>query len=133
MKFAVVALSESIAHDLKDAPIGVSVLAPAAVKTRIYTSGENRPARFGGPYEEPGNNPFQSELDEGWSRTWWASAWCARSAIVSSMCSPTCTPGLAFGAPPADHRGVRRMREVDRRACRAAAVIRLSAARGRNP
>jgi len=39
MKFAVVALSESIAHDLKDSPIGVSVLAPAAVKTRIYSSG----------------------------------------------------------------------------------------------
>jgi NAD(P)-dependent dehydrogenase (short-subunit alcohol dehydrogenase family) len=65
MKFAVVALSESIAYDLKDTPIGVSVLAPAAVKTRIYTSGENRPARFGGPYQEPGNNPFESELDEG--------------------------------------------------------------------
>jgi len=65
MKFAVVALSESIAHDLKDTPIGISVLAPAAVKTRIYTSGENRPARFGGPYEEAGNNPFQSELDDG--------------------------------------------------------------------
>ena len=65
MKFAVVALSESIAYDLKDSPIGVSVLAPAAVKTRIYTSGENRPERFGGPYREPGNNAFQSELDEG--------------------------------------------------------------------
>jgi NAD(P)-dependent dehydrogenase (short-subunit alcohol dehydrogenase family) len=65
MKFAVVALSESIAHDLKDAPVGVSVLAPAAVKTRIYTSGENRPARFGGPYEEAGNNAFQRELDDG--------------------------------------------------------------------
>jgi short-subunit dehydrogenase len=65
MKFAVVALSESIAHDLKDSPIGVSVLAPAAVKTRIYRSGENRPARFGGPYREPGNAPFQSELDAG--------------------------------------------------------------------
>jgi NAD(P)-dependent dehydrogenase (short-subunit alcohol dehydrogenase family) len=65
MKFAVVALSESIAHDLKDTPIGVSVLAPAAVKTHIYTSGENRPERFGGPYGEPGNNAFQSELDEG--------------------------------------------------------------------
>ena len=64
-KYAVVALSESLAQDLADGPIGVSVLAPAAVKTRIYTSGENRPARFGGPYEEPGNNPFQSELDEG--------------------------------------------------------------------
>lgn len=65
MKFAVVALSESIAHDLKGTRIGVSVLAPAAVKTRIYTSGENRPARFGGPYLEPGNDAFQSELDDG--------------------------------------------------------------------
>ena len=65
MKFAVVALSESIAYDLKDTAIGVSVLAPAAVKTHIYTSGENRPARFGGPYEEAGNNPFQRELDDG--------------------------------------------------------------------
>lgn len=65
MKFAVVALSESIAWDLKESPIGVSVLAPAAVKTRIYTSGENRPARFGGPYSEPGNDAFQSELDQG--------------------------------------------------------------------
>ena len=35
------------------------------MKTRIYTSGENRPARFGGPYEESGNNPFQKELEHG--------------------------------------------------------------------
>jgi NAD(P)-dependent dehydrogenase (short-subunit alcohol dehydrogenase family) len=65
MKYAVVALSESIAHDLKDSPIGVSVLAPAAVRTGIYTSGQNRPERFGGPYHEAGNNPFQKELDDG--------------------------------------------------------------------
>jgi NAD(P)-dependent dehydrogenase (short-subunit alcohol dehydrogenase family) len=65
MKFAVVALSESIAHDLKGSPIGVSVLAPAAVRTGIYTSGQNRPERFGGPYHEVGNNPFQKELDDG--------------------------------------------------------------------
>jgi NAD(P)-dependent dehydrogenase (short-subunit alcohol dehydrogenase family) len=65
MKFAVVALSESIAHDLKDTAIGVSVLAPAAVRTGIYTSGENRPARFGGPYREPGNAAFQHELEDG--------------------------------------------------------------------
>jgi len=64
-KFAVLALTESLAHDLADTPVGVSVLAPAAVKTRIYTSGENRPARFGGPYEESGNNPFQKELESG--------------------------------------------------------------------
>jgi NAD(P)-dependent dehydrogenase (short-subunit alcohol dehydrogenase family) len=64
-KFAVVALSESLAHDLAGTAIGVSVLAPAAVKTRIYVSGENRPARFGGPYLEPGNNRLQQELQSG--------------------------------------------------------------------
>src|SRR6185436_20362377 len=58
-KFAVVALTESLAYDLADTPIGASVLAPAAVRTHIYVSGENRPDRFGGPYEEPGNNPFR--------------------------------------------------------------------------
>jgi NAD(P)-dependent dehydrogenase (short-subunit alcohol dehydrogenase family) len=64
-KYAVVALSESLAHDLAETPVGVSVLAPAAVKTRIYVSGGSRPDRFGGPYEEPGNNPFQKELETG--------------------------------------------------------------------
>lgn len=64
-KFAVVALSESLANDLAGTPVGVSVLAPAAVKTRIYISGENRPERFGGPYQEPGNNPLQKELEAG--------------------------------------------------------------------
>jgi len=64
-KYAVVALSESLAHDLADTPVGVSVLAPAAVKTRIYQSGESRPERFGGPYEEPGNHPFVQELETG--------------------------------------------------------------------
>jgi NAD(P)-dependent dehydrogenase (short-subunit alcohol dehydrogenase family) len=64
-KFAVVALTESLAYDLADTPVGASVLAPAAVRTHIYVSGENRPDRFGGPYEEPDNNPFQKELDVG--------------------------------------------------------------------
>jgi NAD(P)-dependent dehydrogenase (short-subunit alcohol dehydrogenase family) len=64
-KFAVVGLTESLAYDLAGTPVGASVLAPAAVRTRIYVSGENRPDRFGGPYEEPGNNPFQKELETG--------------------------------------------------------------------
>ena len=37
-KFAVVALSEALANNLKDTNIGVSVLTPAAVATEIYTS-----------------------------------------------------------------------------------------------
>ena len=61
-KYAVVALSESLAQDLADTPIGVSVLAPAAVNTRIYRSAENRPARYGGPYAVPGND-LQDRLE----------------------------------------------------------------------
>jgi NAD(P)-dependent dehydrogenase (short-subunit alcohol dehydrogenase family) len=61
-KYAVVALSESLAQDLADTPIGVSVLAPAAVNTQIYRSGENRPVRFGGPYVVPGND-LQNDLE----------------------------------------------------------------------
>jgi NAD(P)-dependent dehydrogenase (short-subunit alcohol dehydrogenase family) len=64
-KFAVVAFSESLANDLADTPIGVSVLAPAAVDTEIYRSGANRPQRFGGPYVVPGNDPLHEELKTG--------------------------------------------------------------------
>ena len=45
-KAAVVALSESWAEELKDQHIGVSVLCPAFVKTRIYDSERNRPDKF---------------------------------------------------------------------------------------
>jgi NAD(P)-dependent dehydrogenase (short-subunit alcohol dehydrogenase family) len=48
-KFAVVALSEGLRQDLAEHRIGVSVLAPASVATRIGTSDRNRPVRFGGP------------------------------------------------------------------------------------
>lgn len=64
-KFAVVALTESLWNDLHDTPIGVSVLAPAAVRTRIYRSNETRPERFGGAYETTTLNPLQKELELG--------------------------------------------------------------------
>lgn len=51
-KFAVVALSEALARDLKDTNIGVSVLTPAAVNTEIYTSSAEHRGTLGGP------NPF---------------------------------------------------------------------------
>jgi NAD(P)-dependent dehydrogenase (short-subunit alcohol dehydrogenase family) len=62
-KYAVVALTESLWNDLHETPIGVSVLAPAAVRTRIYMSNEARPDRFGGPYPTPNLHPLQGELD----------------------------------------------------------------------
>jgi NAD(P)-dependent dehydrogenase (short-subunit alcohol dehydrogenase family) len=64
-KFAVVALTESMWNDLRDTPVGVSVLAPAAVRTSIYMSNEIRPDRFGGAYKTESLNPLQKELDSG--------------------------------------------------------------------
>lgn len=64
-KFAVLALTESLWNDLRETPIGVSVLAPAAVRTRIYMANENRPARYGGPYPTTTLNPLQKELEAG--------------------------------------------------------------------
>ncbi len=46
-KYAVVALSETLALDLAGGPIGVSVLCPGAVPTTLARSAERRPARFG--------------------------------------------------------------------------------------
>jgi NAD(P)-dependent dehydrogenase (short-subunit alcohol dehydrogenase family) len=48
-KFAVVGISEVLAAELKDTPIGVSVLCPSWVKTRMLDNGRNRPAHYGGP------------------------------------------------------------------------------------
>jgi NAD(P)-dependent dehydrogenase (short-subunit alcohol dehydrogenase family) len=48
-KFAAVGISEVLAAELEDSPIGVSVLCPSWVRTRMLDNGRNRPARFGGP------------------------------------------------------------------------------------
>src|SRR3954463_1738259 len=54
-KFAVVGMSEGLSQQLKPHGIGVSVLCPHFVRTRIDESGRNRPARYGeteAPYPE---------------------------------------------------------------------------------
>src|SRR5260221_4472647 len=48
-KFAAVGISEVLAGELQGSPLGVSVLCPSWVKTRMLDNGRNRPARFGGP------------------------------------------------------------------------------------
>jgi NAD(P)-dependent dehydrogenase (short-subunit alcohol dehydrogenase family) len=48
-KFAAVGISEVLAAELADSPLGVSVLCPSWVKTRMLDNGRNRPAQFGGP------------------------------------------------------------------------------------
>jgi NAD(P)-dependent dehydrogenase (short-subunit alcohol dehydrogenase family) len=56
-KFAVVGLSENMYHSLSqaNAKVGVSVLCPGWVKTRILESGRNRPAELQNP---PGSLPL---------------------------------------------------------------------------
>jgi NAD(P)-dependent dehydrogenase (short-subunit alcohol dehydrogenase family) len=46
-KFAVVAMSEGLAMQLKPSGIGVTVLCPGFVRTRISGSARNRPERYG--------------------------------------------------------------------------------------
>jgi NAD(P)-dependent dehydrogenase (short-subunit alcohol dehydrogenase family) len=46
-KFAVVNMSEGLATQLKPLGIGVTVLCPGFVRTRIWQSGRNRPERYG--------------------------------------------------------------------------------------
>jgi NAD(P)-dependent dehydrogenase (short-subunit alcohol dehydrogenase family) len=48
-KFAAVGISEVLAAELAETPLGVSVLCPSWVKTRMLDNGRNRPAQFGGP------------------------------------------------------------------------------------
>jgi NAD(P)-dependent dehydrogenase (short-subunit alcohol dehydrogenase family) len=46
-KFAVVGMSEGLAQQLKPHGIGVSVLCPHFIRTRIHESGRNRQGRYG--------------------------------------------------------------------------------------
>ena len=54
-KFGVVALSRDLRNELAASGIGVSVLCPGGVETRIWQAGRNRPAERGGPetWERP--------------------------------------------------------------------------------
>jgi NAD(P)-dependent dehydrogenase (short-subunit alcohol dehydrogenase family) len=51
-KYAVVGLSETLAKDLRDTAIGVSVLCPMGVQTRIRESERNRPTQYGARYSQ---------------------------------------------------------------------------------
>ena len=51
-KYGVVGISEALALDLEPHNIGVSVICPGGVRSRIVEAGRNRPDEFGGP-EDP--------------------------------------------------------------------------------
>lgn len=64
-KFAVVALSEGWAQQLSPQGIGMSVLCPGFVRTRIHESGRVRQERYGGQGEvNPGVGATQQEAAE---------------------------------------------------------------------
>jgi len=52
-KYAVVGISETLRGELAPAGIGVSVLCPSFVKTRLHESHRNRPAQLGPRPAEP--------------------------------------------------------------------------------
>ena len=60
-KFAVVTMSEGLAMHLKPLGIGVSVLCPGWVRTRINESGRNRSERYG-PERAPQPGTWGSEI-----------------------------------------------------------------------
>lgn len=63
-KYAVVALSEGLHNELQGTKVGVSILAPAAVDTRIHLSERSRPDRLGGATVRPQNH-FMGDLIKG--------------------------------------------------------------------
>jgi len=50
-KFGIVGVTEVLAAELAGTRIGVSVLCPSWVRTRMPENGRNRPERFGGPFD----------------------------------------------------------------------------------
>ena len=64
-KYAVVAISEALEQDLEGSNIGLSILAPAAVRTGIFHSGRARPQRMGGAFQRVESEQFAHRLDKG--------------------------------------------------------------------
>jgi NAD(P)-dependent dehydrogenase (short-subunit alcohol dehydrogenase family) len=67
-KFAVVGMSEGLAAQLGPLGIGVSVLCPSFVRTRIGESGRNRPQRYGPTPSLDPNSPAAAVVAEITSR-----------------------------------------------------------------
>jgi len=83
-KHGVVTLSETLHHDLamQGAKVGVSVLCPAWVNTRIHESQRNRPAALGESNLPPGAEVMQQTI----------------ASLLASGLSPAHVAGLVFDA-----------------------------------
>ena len=64
-KFAVVDLSKTIATEMEDTQIGVSVLCPDKTQSNLFTVGRNRPQSYGGAYKNISYTAISTLLEEG--------------------------------------------------------------------
>ena len=92
-KFAVVAMSEGWAQQLAPLNIGMSVLCPGFVKTRIHESGRARQSRYGDraaryAHRRSARGGSARWFWAAWIPTSWASACWRRSRPASSTSSP---------------------------------------------
>ncbi len=62
-KYAVVGISETLAIELRDSGVGVSVLCPGVVNTNIFQSQRNRPAELRNQTRNPGARAANSEVN----------------------------------------------------------------------
>jgi short-subunit dehydrogenase len=61
-KYAVVGISETLAIELRDTAVGVSVLCPGVVNTNIFQSQRNRPAELRNPSRNPSARAANSQV-----------------------------------------------------------------------
>jgi NAD(P)-dependent dehydrogenase (short-subunit alcohol dehydrogenase family) len=61
-KYAVVGISETLAMELGDSPVGVSVLCPGVVNTNIFQSQRNRPESLRNPQRNPGARAANAQV-----------------------------------------------------------------------
>ncbi len=108
-KFAVVGMSEGLATQLKPFGIGVTVLCPSFVRTRIGESGRNRPERYGAtqtPDPEARRACCSPSLPNacspGSTQRMSRRAFSPRSVRTNSMSSPIrkCAASSKSGSPP---------------------------------
>jgi NAD(P)-dependent dehydrogenase (short-subunit alcohol dehydrogenase family) len=60
-KYAALALSEALEHELEGTNVGVTVLCPGPINTNIARGARNRPDHMGGPQIRPGDEAILAE------------------------------------------------------------------------
>jgi NAD(P)-dependent dehydrogenase (short-subunit alcohol dehydrogenase family) len=66
-KSGIIGMSEALRLDLEGTGVGVSVLCPDPVASRIYEAGRNRPKIYGGHFIRPAGDPLKRSDNDGHS------------------------------------------------------------------